>query len=683
MNRIGQLLGIVFLSLCISSCQKGFEEQGEITLKDARVSVSGNKISASTGNVTRVWELSQLGLITKSLTTTDGANKVKQTKINTDWYFPWMENETEAQLVSVKNEVDNDEGFANEFIRTQVEFYYPISKIGLIYDIWTMPGAPGYRTQLSLKKLDKNAVVGEFAKATVEMVNLDQSFSKINAIGYFNDTQHRNTAETPILKTEEFELKGVGSITWTNGVIASNGESGVILIKESHKCANQQGVNTGAISFADQNISVTGAGLDSLHLSTEYQKCWATWSITFEGDESNAKLALKQFDRKRYPIDPKRDIYIMSNTWGSADDYANSKYASREENILKELKTSEELGLDLLQIDDGWQGWGYDSWRPVASTVYKKRKKNTDSPIKDGTEYVNYPEGWKNVKTAAKNAGIRMGLWAASWIPEEDLVWNFEQGDFRSFKLDFTKLNTYAKLHEFENRVRQLVLKSGHKVRVNWDVTENPPRIGYYFGREYGNIYLENRKPMMPENVVYHPWLVLRDAWHVAKYTNLNKFQITYQNVERVNRKVSDAYKHNHDYALAITLMGSPIFFQEIHLLSKEAKTTIKPLIDTYKTVRNKMYAGYVFAIGEEPTNATITGFQNYAPETESGYLTLFREINCQKENLAFNLNFLKGKTVEFKNLMTDETWTQADFQKLNMSFEKAGDYKFIEYRVK
>lgn len=682
MNKIGQLIGTILIALCVISCQNKFPKS-EMQINTAKVNVSGKTITASTGNATRVWKLSDLGLSTKSFNSNNGPNQLAPGKTTCDWNFSWMEDEANAEFVAVENIGDNDERFLGDFIRTKIEFYYPVSKIGLVYDIWTIPGAPGFRTQISLKKADESVVVNEFSNGTVEGVFLNQSFSQLKAIGYFNDTQHRNTAETPILKTQDFDLNGVEAITWTNGVIATNEESGIILIKESHKCANQQGVNTGGVTFADKNISVTGAGLDSLHLSTDYQKCWATWSIVFQGDEADAKLALKEFDRNRYPIDPMRDIYIMSNTWGSADDYANSKYASREENILKELKTSQELGLDLLQIDDGWQGWGYDNWKPVESAVYKKRKKDTDSPIKDGTEYVNYPEGWKNVKAAAKNAGIRLGLWAASWIPEEDLVWNFENGDFRSFKLDFAKLNTYAKLHEFENRVRQLVLRSDHKVRVNWDVTENPPRIGYYFGREYGNIYLENRKPMMPVNVVYHPWLVLRDAWHVAKYTNLNKFQITYQNVDLVNREVSDAYKYNHGYALAITLMGSPIFFQEIHLLSEEAKATIKPLIDTYKSVRNQMYSGYVFAIGDEPTNASITGFQNYNPTTQSGYLTLFREINCEKEKFVFELNFLRGKTVEFKNLMTNETWTMADFQNLDMNFENAGDYKFIEYRVK
>ncbi|MCL3779399.1 hypothetical protein EMN47_03255 [Prolixibacteraceae bacterium JC049] len=339
-----------------------------------------------------------------------------------------------------------------------------------------------------------------------------------------------------------------------------------------------------------------------------------------------------------------------------------------------------ELGLDLLQIDDGWQGTQYSKWETVATAKYKKPQ--LDAKLADNAIYEVYPEGWTNVRKAAKEAGIKLGLWAAWTIPYEDLLKNYQLGDFRSYKLDFAKLRDYKTLRNLENKVRSFILKTDHKVRVNWDVTENPPRIGYYFGREYGNIYLENRKPLTPVNVLYHPWLVLRDAWHVAKYTNLNKFQITYQNLDMANREESDAYQHNHDYALAITLMGSPIFFQEIHLLSDKAKSAIKPLIDTYKSVRNDMYEGYVFAIGEEPTNSSWTGFQNYNPKSKSGYLTIFRELNSDKATYKFNLNFIDGKNVEFKDLELGESFNIKDFNGLSVALSK-GTYKFFSYQVK
>ncbi|MCL3779398.1 hypothetical protein EMN47_03250 [Prolixibacteraceae bacterium JC049] len=329
---------LVLFFMMFVSCQLHGIRESKTECEGAFVKIAGDNIIASTGRAIRVWELSEFGLSTVSFKTVAGKSIVKTKSSIGDWYFPWMDEEPEGKLISVESCINNDEGFMNEFIRTTVEFHYPVSKIGLKYDIWTMPGAPGFRTQISLKALDGFKANEEFSHGVVEQLVRNNLLKKGQAIGYFNDTQHRNMAGTPILKTEVVDVAENQEIDWANVLVVSGDKEGFILAKESHKCANQQGVNTGGFKLAAQNISVTGAGLDLEHLTNEYQPCWATWSIAYYGNEADAKLALKQFDRKRYPIDPNRDIYIMSNTWGSGSSGANSKYASCEENILKELK---------------------------------------------------------------------------------------------------------------------------------------------------------------------------------------------------------------------------------------------------------------------------------------------------------------------------------------------------------
>lgn len=673
----------VILIFIVTSCSPKFSKEINVKLEGAGVTVSGNRITASTGEATRCWKLTMAGLNTVEFNSPGGPEVIGYKNQFCDWNFRWMTSGKPVKLVAVKVEKDNDEGFAGDFIRTRLEFQYPVSGIGLLYDIWTIPGAPGFRTQISLKKSIGTDPVPEFTEGKVEQLQLDPSFRTVRAVGYFNDTQHRNKTETPVLKEEDFPLKKLLDINWANVLMALNNEGGLILVKESHKCVNQPGVNTGDFKISPSGIAVSGAGLDSAHLSVKYQPCWATWSIVYKGDRDQAGLALRQFDRNRYPIDPTRDVYIMSNTWGSEDSGANSKYASREENILREIETANELGIDLLQIDDGWQGTDYKNWKPVRKAVYFNNREGSGKIIPNGAEYSVYPGGWVNVRQAAQEKGIDLGLWAAWTIPYEDLVWNFKQGGFRTFKLDFSNLKTYDILHEFENRVRKFILETGHKVRVNWDVTENAARIGYFFGREYGNIYLENRKPEFPENVIYHPSLVLRDAWHVSKYTNLNKFQITYQNPDRVDREASDAYLHGHDYCLAITLMGSPIFFQEVHLLSQNARQILKPLIETYKSVRDEMYKGYVLPIGNEPDNNSWTGFQNYNPETYGGYLTIFRELNNPDNKKSFSLKFASGKKVFFENLLSGETFEAPDGADCLFTLTDPGKFLFLNYQIK
>jgi hypothetical protein len=49
--------------------------------------------------------------------------------------------------------------------------------------------------------------------------------------------------------------------------------------------------------------------------------------------------------------------------------------------------------------------------------------------------------------------------------------------------------------------------------------------------------------------------------------------------------------------------MATPLFFQETHLLSENARKKVKELIQIYKEYRFDMYNGFVYPIGEEPSN--------------------------------------------------------------------------------
>lgn len=442
------------------------------------------------------------------------------------------------------------------------------------------------------------------------------------------------------------------------------GREGFCLVKESHKCANQQGVNTGGFQCDSRGVASTGWGPAPADILTKrFRSCWASWAVVYDGGDDGRELAIKTFDRQRYPVDPERDIYIMANTWGSGGDKSESLEASREENILNQIESCQDLGIDVQQIDDGWQGNQYETWFPV-----KQR----------------YPKGWKNVRAAAREAGIKLGLWAAWGIGEKALLATHDDGGFNYYKIDFANLNTYDKLEALTTKMRDLIRHSGHTVRVNWDVTENPARVGYYFARDLGNIYLENRKPMLPAHVVYVPYLVLRDAWHVAHYTNLNRFQITVQNIERVNPETSNARMHNHPYCVAITLMGSPIFFQETTYYTEEARGQIRPLLALYKKHREQMYRGYVFPIGDKPDDASWTGFQNHDPATGAGYLMIFRELRATEYKKPIPLRFVADTRIRLTDLRTSSERTVAvpPDGKVQFEINSAPGFQFLRYEA-
>jgi len=676
MNKKKYTILSFFLSLTtiISFGQQQFKKSLHQSFKEANVITNGHTLTVSTGKYTRVWKLTPKGLLSQRINGFNGIMNPIESVYNSDWNLEGILNpKLNGELISLTAHKANDEGFTSDHLKVTAEFEYKTQGLVLKYDIWAYPNATGIRTQIHLKKLaNYSPPQTSETLARAEYFPIKTNDVETKLIGYYNDTQHRNKRETEILK--EVTTTEKGDYNWASIIDIQSKDQGLMLVQESHKCVNQPGVHTGSFHVDETGLYASGLGISFENLSEEFQPLWAYWSVTYHGNEEERALALKQFDRLRYPIDPKRDIYIMANNWGSGASGDESRHASREENILLEIASQKDLGIDLQQVDDGWQGYHqYKKWDLVSQTTSKQF----------GT-YDVYPEGWKNIRLAAKKSNIKLGLWAAWTIPGEDLLKQYHNGGFSSYKLDFANLKNYKTFHNFINKVRTFILATDHNVRVNWDVTENPARIGYFYGREYGNIYLENRKPINPINVLYHPYLVLRDAWQVSKYTNLNKFQVSIQNIDRVNKAASDAYLHNHAYSVAISLMGSPIFFQETRYYSEAARNEIKPLLDVYKKHRKAMYKGYVFPIGAKPDNNSWTGFQNYNPSSKVGYLTVFREINNKEIHQKITLRFLKNKEIKLTNLMTGEITQTAIDKKgnLNLSIENPIDFRFFKYEV-
>ncbi|MCG8685268.1 MAG: hypothetical protein MI892_10360, partial [Desulfobacterales bacterium] len=299
-----------------------------------------------------------------------------------------------------------------------------------------------------------------------------------------------------------------------------------------------------------------------------------------------------------------------------------------------------------------------------------------------------YPNGFGAVKEKAKKAGIKLGLWHAWTAPLSALKTNYNTGDFKAYKLDFAQLNKKDALDGLYYKARNLIKHSGYTTVVNWDVTENPARMGFYFGRDCGNLYLANRKAYTIRPAVqYEPWQVLRDAWELADYMNLNKVQVTYQNKDLTPPgAVTDVLSYPHGYNFAVTLMASPIFFTEIQFLSPKAREELKPIIAKYKAERDEMYKGYVFAVGDKPDNGSWTGFQNYNPETGNGYLTFFRELKNPDSNYTIALHFLKpGTKLEITNILTGDNHnvTLSEKSEIDIQIPQAPGYLFFKYYQK
>jgi len=652
----------------------------------ARARTVTDRLIVSTGRVERTWQLTNRGLVTVGIRdlTIDKQWAQRGAALDCDWELPGVS--SAGCLLALEAHQANDQGFTSDHLEVVATFAYAEDGLLVQYVIWAYPGAPGLRTQVRCKLSRARDGADAAAEGVIDSFPVSLSNRTLHGVGYYAGTQNRNTHELEILKEQkQTNPAEAGEVEWASVLAVREADCGLILVKESHKCVNTPdlGANTGRFKWDRRGIRNTGTGWYVADLSTDrYSPCWATWLVLYSGADDEMALALKAYDRQRYPTDPQRDIYILANTWGSSDGMRPARIQAREDNIIVEIDSQADLGIDVQQIDDGWQGYDFKNWRPIQS--YELLESDAVYPLYQSNTYPVYPQGWTRVREYARSKGVKLGLWAAARISADDLMWNYEHGAFRYFKLDYAHLATMQAVDELMGKARKLILHSGHQVRINWDLTERSPRVGYFFGREYGNIYLANRKPRWPPGVVYKPYLVLRDAWQLSKYVNLNKFQITVQNVDRVSRELSDAYLHGHDYCLAQTLMGSPIFFQETHYYTREARDVLRPLIALYKQHRSAMYQGYVFPMGDKPDNRTWSGFQNHDPETRSGYLLILRQLQNTQTRRHMALKFLAGRQIVLTDLQTDRTRRVVVPESGEVEFEidKAPGYCFLRYET-
>lgn len=649
-------------------------------LGTAGITFDGRTLEARTGRMTRRWRWTGHGFLTEAITVTDGPSWRLETETrDADWLLPVGEGANPAGVLqAVEIGVEDDEGFTTPHVAVRAEIHYPEARLALRFVVWAWPDAPGLRMQLHLRTLpgyawDQDLVWREVSDASRRQARLQRGYQRHDllpvdfsgaqrrAIGYHVDTQHRNDTFLDLLH-EVVDARPVThavAYTWANAVCHEDGNWGLALLKESHRGVNQRGYDCGVfLCLPGRGLEVNGWGLLPQDLDEQWRPAWATWCLAYRCDDHARQHAFKTFDRLRYPVGD-RDLYLQANTWGSSHGNLESRAAAREENVLREIDSCADLGIDVLQIDDGWQGEG---WEPSTER---------------------YPQGWAAVRERAAERGIELGLWMPAAAASSDLLERHAaEGGFVSYKLDFANFDQRDKIDRVIGHVRAFVKGRQHRVRVNWDLTEVQPRYGYWFAREFGCIYLENRKPVLPRNAIYRPGTVLRDLWQVAHYCNLLKFQGSIQDVDAVDPQFSDAAAYPHGYCVAIALMSNPLFFCETQHYSAAARAAITPILAAYKTVRREIAAGIVDPIGDKPDGTRWTGFRCAVPGADSGFLMLFREPWNEEPEGRVALPGLASARLRITDLLNDQQGEVATDAEgcLPWHIDHAADFRFLRY---
>jgi len=354
--------------------------------------------------------------------------------------------------------------------------------------------------------------------------------------------------------------------------------------------------------------------------------------------------ALQDYQRKVRPYVEGRDALFLSNTWG--DNSSDKRIC--EEFLLGEVAAAKELGVEVLQVDDGWQtGKSANSAFANGKGVWNGYWATDPNFWKPDPKL--FPRGLKFVTDAAAKAGLRFGLWfapdssndAANWSRDADWILKLH----RECAIDYFKLDSMKTLNALSlTRQRalfdRLLNESEKKIVVDLDVTAEK-RPGYFGLMDAGPLFVENR---YTDRHSYWPHLTLRTLWSLTEVIDPVRLRMEVLNPLRNREKYAgdplapSAYPA--ETLFAITIPASPLGWFEVQNLDPQTLAAWKPLVAVWKRERSAMAACNVIPVGAKPDGFSWTGFL-FVPREKGGdgYALLFRELS---ESAAFAYDFAR-----------------------------------------
>jgi len=541
-------------------------------------------------------------------------------------------------------------GHSGEF---QVSLEQAAGALSIRFTIALLPGRSFIRSFLQLRgparrsspepaRVDKNLLYGGIESDhrqsetyllpppdTVDAVPHSIRHGRLKRISLYDDTDRNDY----LLEEIESDLYGRYGREYTGNIFVARdslSDSALLLLKEAptaHGALHRQ--CSELYWHQDGYCALRGTGIDPSELQPQdyLQAYGATFGIGTAIEEE-----LRDYLRASGPHTGLRP-FALANTWGdrNKDTALNSKF------IQAELLAAAEIGVDYLQIDDGWQ------------TGITKNSGLVDGGVWEGYYQTDpnfwqvnphkFPQGLAPLAEQARNLDVKLALWFspdsshsfANWHRDAQVVLDFyHQCGIDQFKFDGIKIRDKPGEENLVRFLRTIESKSNGNIDYCMDVTAEI-RFAYLYRREHGKIFLENR---YTDWTNYFPYRTLRNIWMLCRYMPIQRFQVEVLNNRR-NRHLygEDPFAPSHysmDYLFAIAMPAIPLFFMELTGLPAEARAELEEIMRVYTQIRDELYYTQVIPIGDRPDGRAFSGFQCVINET-SGFLILFRDNSPQK----------------------------------------------------
>lgn len=643
-------------------------------MQDCYVQIESSKLKVGNAAIERSWAFEDRGPISKSIY--DKKNQVEwlsQSNETAMFQFPWLSPSAKLTSASVTACVEDDYGISKPYLRADMDLAYDHigERLGIRLTFKVYPGSSFIRHEYSvlagnagsaneieastsfvswiqpdrqglsstvdeLQLDDNNKERGRVGGDYCDLLPIQHLHCRWACVGFRDQTDTHNnliSKESGLLYVNE-QLSLRGNLLTLQSTL---GAGGLMIVKEGPTPLGDLQPGCTDFYFHGKRLSVQGSGIRQADLTAgESVTSYGTMVGVFDGDTFSEHRLMHDYHRNLRHYRPERDSFLMSNTWGDR----SKDGALHEGFMLAELQAASNLGLTLLQIDDGWQkGVTCNSVNASPGGGLWSHYYSGDGQFWH-VHPERFPNGLSPIVEAAAAKRIQLGLWFSPDSSDDYVNWEkdvttllelHKEHHIVAFKLD--GIDIHSKLGETRllMMMRQVVKATGGQVVFNIDATAQT-RLGYMGQTQYGIIFLENRYTDWGN---YYPHWTLRNLWTLLPYLPADRLQMEFLNVERNQVKYIDdplaPFHSGQVYAFMLVAFTNSLAWMETTGLTPSQSNVLSRAIEAVKPHHSAILGGHVLPLGEEPSGASWTGLQSIIDE-HNGYLLIIREKHKQSD---------------------------------------------------
>jgi alpha-galactosidase len=476
----------------------------------------------------------------------------------------------------------------------------------------------------------ENKQILDIQDDTIDAVGVRQVALKLISVQLGDKTDRNDNLliETPHLTYPPELYRAQGNIFIINDYLTGNN---FMIVKEAPVPGSAAAYPGYDLLYTRNSLTLCGSGLGGAEICSEET---FSYGSTIGAGGPDLRNLYKRYYRAMSGGTRQQRHYVMSNTWGDR----SQDSAVCHDFMMREIEIGAEMGVDIVQIDDGWQ-----KGITINSALRKDGVFAGYYAVDPGfweLNSVKFPEGLSPLADQARQKGIQLGLWFspdssndfANWKKDVEVLTDlYRCYGIRYFKIDGVQVNSKTAERNFISFLTGVGRYSGGAISLNMDITAGN-RFGYLYEKHQGTLFVENRYTDWGN---YYPHRTLRNLWVLSKYFPPERFQFEILNVRRNRDKYPDIpfapENYPVDYLFASVMVSNPLIWMEMYNLEAEDREKLGKIIRYYKSIRDDFTNADIYPIGEEPDGMGFTGFQVVLPKG-GGYLLLFREAGGTAE---------------------------------------------------